>query len=311
MPRSHALLSGLFDYAGLFPPASRSFADALSDYQRYRASRDGWMLGRLVLPAAQLPALTALSERLPRGDDAVPWRIAALAGAEVHADLDLVSAFNRTHADVGNGAALVDCIELRVEAPDDVRAARTWASRGFEVFCEVPLGPSMDGLLDSVARVGLHAKVRMGGTTPDAIPDADSVAAFLCGCVARGVVAKATAGLHHALTGTYPLTYEGDGPTAPLFGYLNVVLGAGIVEGAGRSASQSPELCATVAHLLGVRAAPTWLGHALIEWCGDHGPVIEGPLEDFAVAGRALVRSIGTCSFEEPVEDARRIGLIT
>jgi hypothetical protein len=28
------------------------------------------------------------------------------------------------------------------------------------------------------------------------------------------------------------------------------------------------------------------------------------------VSGRALVRSVGTCSFEEPVEDARRIGLI-
>ena len=95
-----------------------------------------------------------------------------------------------------------------------------------------------------------------------------------------------------------------------MLGFLNVVLAAGVAEGAGRSAVQSPEVCATVAHLLSVTSTPSWMGHAQVEWRGPHGPIIEGPLDQFAVSGRALIRSIGTCSFEEPVEDARRIGLI-
>jgi predicted NUDIX family NTP pyrophosphohydrolase len=94
-----------------------------------------------------------------------------------------------------------------------------------------------------------------------------------------------------------------------MLGFLNVVLGAGIAEGAGRAAVLSAEVGATVAHLLSVDAVPAWVGHDQIEWGGPHGPTIEGPLDQFAVAGRALIRSIGTCSFEAPVEDARRIGL--
>ena len=35
-----------------------------------------------------------------------------------------------------------------------------------------------------------------------------------------------------------------------MLGFLNVVLAAGVAEGAGRSAVQSPEVCATVARLL-------------------------------------------------------------
>ncbi len=58
VPRSHALLAGLFDYAGLFPPASLPLDDALANYARYRSGRHGWMLGRLVVPAAQLEAVT-------------------------------------------------------------------------------------------------------------------------------------------------------------------------------------------------------------------------------------------------------------
>ena len=104
-----------------------------------------------------------------------------------------------------NRAAIVDTIEVKATLVDEVRAARLWASRGFEVYCEVPLGPDMGRLLDAVARAGLHAKIRTGGVTPDSIPSYDDVAAFLCGCVARGVVAKATAGLHHAITGDQPL----------------------------------------------------------------------------------------------------------
>jgi hypothetical protein len=95
-----------------------------------------------------------------------------------------------------------------------------------------------------------------------------------------------------------------------MLGFVNVVLAAGIAEGAGRAAAQSAEVRATVAHLLSVTGAPTWVGHDQIEWCGPHGPVIEGPLDHFAIAGRALIRSIGTCSFEEPVGEARRIGLL-
>ena len=311
MPRSHALLSRLFDYAGLFPPASLPLDEAMANYARYRASRHAWMLGRLVLPAARLEECSARgAAHFPGGDAARSWRISALVEADPTAGAAQVSAFNRQHADAANGAAIVDSVEVPVTTPEEVRAARVWASRGFEVYCEVPPGEAMTRVLDAIARAGLHAKVRTGGVTEDSVPSCEQVSAFLCGCVERGVVAKATAGLHHVLSGEYPLTYEPGAPRARMFGFLNVVLGAGIAEGAGRAAVQSVEVGATVAHLLSLRTPPSWVGHAAVEWRGANGPIIEGPLDHFAVSGRALIRSVGTCSFEEPVEDARRIGLI-
>jgi hypothetical protein len=310
VPRSHALLAGLFDYAGLFPPASLPLDAALARYARYRAGRSGWMLGRLVVPAASLDAVTSAARHLPRDDGAVPWRLSALAGADPEADASQVRAFNRQHADPAHGAAVVDTIEVKTTNVSAVRAARAWAVQGFEVYCEVPLGLALDDLLDAVAHAGLHAKIRTGGVTPDSLPSMDDVAAFLCGCVARGVVGKATAGLHHVVTGEHPLWSATDAPRATMLGYLNLVLGAGIAEGAGRAAAQSAEVAATVAHLLEVSRLPVWVGHDQIEWGDAGGPTIEGPLDQFAVAGRALIRSIGTCSFEEPIEDAQRIGLL-
>ncbi|MDQ3592410.1 MAG: hypothetical protein M3386_05860 [Actinomycetota bacterium] len=312
MPRAHALLARLFDYAGVFAPASLPLEQAIARYAGYRAGSDAWMLGRFIVPAAQLDAFSAAARpHLPRGAVAKCWRLSVLGGADPQTDVAQVSSFNRRHADSSDGAAIVDTVELKVTSVDDVRAARVWASRGFEVFCECPVGDAMEGLLDAVARFGLHAKLRAGGTTADTVPSAAAVAQFLSASMARGIVSKATAGLHHALTGAYPLTDACDSVRTPMFGYLNLVLAAGIAEGAGRAAVQSGDVIATVERLLSVTEPPRLAGHSVIDWHGAHGPIIEGPLEPFAVSGRALVRSIGSCSFDQPVAEARALGLVS
>jgi hypothetical protein len=50
----HTLLRGLIDYAGMFPPASLDFAAAVRNYAAYREGEHAWMLGRFIVPAAQL-----------------------------------------------------------------------------------------------------------------------------------------------------------------------------------------------------------------------------------------------------------------
>ncbi len=49
-----ALLTKLIDYAGLFPPAALSLPVTLSNYRRYLASPENWILNRLVLPVTQV-----------------------------------------------------------------------------------------------------------------------------------------------------------------------------------------------------------------------------------------------------------------
>lgn len=46
-----ALLEGLVDYAGLFPPAALSMQDAVRNYARYREEEYAWALGKFVVPA--------------------------------------------------------------------------------------------------------------------------------------------------------------------------------------------------------------------------------------------------------------------
>src|ERR1044072_2723544 len=49
-----ALLTGVVDYAGLFPPASLDLPAAKRNYAAYRDGEWAWMLGRFVVPAAKV-----------------------------------------------------------------------------------------------------------------------------------------------------------------------------------------------------------------------------------------------------------------
>ena len=55
-----ALLAGLIDYAGLFPPAGLPMADVARNYDAYRGSSDAWALGRLSV-TGNCPTFVALN----------------------------------------------------------------------------------------------------------------------------------------------------------------------------------------------------------------------------------------------------------
>jgi hypothetical protein len=67
-----ALLSGIVDYAGLYPPACLGLPEVVANYERYLSGSEAWMLNRLVLPASRL------SEVNPRSD----WRVTVIADEE-------------------------------------------------------------------------------------------------------------------------------------------------------------------------------------------------------------------------------------
>jgi hypothetical protein len=50
-----ALLAGVIDYAGLYPPACLPLAIAIERYNGFLHSPENWILNRLVLPASVLP----------------------------------------------------------------------------------------------------------------------------------------------------------------------------------------------------------------------------------------------------------------
>jgi hypothetical protein len=130
--------------------------------------------------------------------------------------------------------------------------------------------------LDEVAARGLRAKIRCGG---ERVPSVEDVAGFIRGCRERGLVFKATAGLHHA----YP-TEAGE------HGFLNVLAAAvfGDEEEALREKPRAFALDAASLRWRDREALPTQL----------------------ADLRASLFHSIGTCSFFEPLAELQQLGIV-
>ncbi|MEP7382149.1 MAG: hypothetical protein ABI910_10715 [Gemmatimonadota bacterium] len=287
-----ALLSGVIDYAGLFPPASLDLATVAANYAAYRSSDDGWALGRLVVPAARLEELAGLARAIwqhhpmTQGGSRTPWLISALVGADHGADADRISAFNAAYG----AHACVDSVETKGDAPDVIRelGARFAALRQ---FVEIPLGEELETLLHIIGEIGAFAKVRTGGVRADAIPSTAEVARFLRGCADAGIAFKATAGLHHPMRGEYSLTYEADSPRGTMFGYLNVFVGAV----RAREGASLEELC----RVLEARRMSAFGRGGLATT-----DALDVPSRDAIASARAsFALSFGSCSFREPLDD--------
>jgi hypothetical protein len=145
-----------------------------------------------------------------------------------------------------------------------------------EVYVEVPLDDGLEERLDAIAGRGLRAKVRCGGASVPSVPE---LAHFVRACRERGLGFKATAGLHHAVRADAE------------HGFLNLL--AAVVFGEEESALAESD---PSAFGLGSRAF-TWRGRS-------------AGTDELARARREQLRSIGSCSFFEPVEELEALGVL-
>lgn len=278
-----ALLGGLVDYAGLFPPASLPMREAVRNYGLYRVSAQQGMLARFVLPASRLGEFAELALLARHAGDVAPWPLAVLAAA---ADAPALDAFDAQHG----ALARVDTVEAKAEDAASI-AALAAAFPGRVVYVEVPVRNDPSALIAQCKAQGLRAKIRTGGVTADAFPARDDVLRFLSACVAQGVAFKATAGLHHPLRGEYPLTYAPDAARGTMYGFLNVFLAALLLREGLAAAEVAPALEERDASSIVVGADG-------ISWRGFSVPTVR-----IADARAAFAGSFGSCSFEEPVQD--------
>ncbi|HEX2716690.1 MAG TPA: hypothetical protein VHM67_03360 [Gemmatimonadaceae bacterium] len=282
------LLREVVDYAGLFPPAGLPMRDAVAEYARHRAGPDAWMLGRFVAP------VTRLAEWEEAARDAGPrdWRLAVLAPSVDAALERTLTDFNAAHA----GSAVADAVEVKAARESEVPRGATVA--GAPVYVEVPISDDPAPFVAAIGRAGARAKVRTGGVTADAFPSAAEVARFIRRCVEHGVPFKATAGLHHPLRAEYRLTYASDAPRGTMFGFLNVLLATLVARAGGDARS-------LIAALEEKKAREIVVGDDAIEWRGMRF----GAAEIAAARGQGMF-GFGSCSFREPVDDLRSIGLL-
>lgn len=283
-----AAFTEFFDYAGLFPPAALSVSDVMERYGEYRRGPNAWMLGRVIVPADALDEAQATARAAGATAD-MPWPVSVLVGDPLRSR-DVAPAVLAL-ARPGTGL-VVRAIEATAATPDEVlELAAIWPS-DLDRFVEIPVEGDADGMLRALRASEQSGKVRAGGVTEDRFPPTLDLARLLTRAARDGVAFKATAGLHHAIRGSYRLTYEPGSPSATMHGFVNLLLTATLLR-TGRIDEDLADACLDddrpEAFKLSGRAG-SWL----------NGVVTYGEIAD---ARRALLRSVGTCSFEEPVTE--------
>ena len=291
------LLTGAIDYAGLFPPASLSMREAVARYADYRGAAEVWALGRFVVPLTRVEELVVAQRTV--GAHGQGWRLSVLLGEDPGPQASRIRALNAAHA----RSALIDSAEVKVGGPAAV-ARRRIASFAEELppsvrlFVEIPVDDELRLFLAAIAGANACAKIRTGGITKEAFPPATDIARFLVCCAEHDTRFKATAGLHHPWRGTYPLTYDVGAPTATMFGFLNLLIAAAL---ARRGANEED----LVAVLQSERGSDFRFDDDELRW-----RTLRLPRQELVEAHATFALSFGSCSFEDPVLELRRLALL-
>lgn len=328
-----ALLSGILDYAGLFPPAKLPLDAALTNYQTYVHTDARWMLARFICPAAKLSQLAELVGAMRDADPAsmsLPMHLSVLGNGGA-ADREEFIRYHRqdllamdTFRRESGSLATFDAFEVRLPPVDGgadgvsdfLLSVRGSTSGGpgnadrlpedLPLFVEVLGGDdwrqTWNDAIGGISRANesrpqgsalIGFKLRCGGVEPSQFPAVDRVAFVIAEAAKQGVPLKFTAGLHH------PLRHFNKAMGCEMHGFVNVFVASML---AHRHALDSDEVGK-------VLVAERWedfsfsdveLGFG--EWTVDRDAV--GDLR------RTACLSYGSCSFDEPREDLEEAGLL-
>jgi hypothetical protein len=309
-PSLRALLTGIMDYAGLFPPAELPLDEAIRNYARYRTEPESWMLGRFICPAARLTELSPFVAELFR--EGPPLAVSALGrgGTDVAAfrdglrqDVNDITDFRRRHGE----RVAVGVYETRLPAgiPTDeltelfISAARLSDPDRLMPYYEAPGGGEWTAAIPAARKALKRSspiagfKLRCGGLEPVAFPSPAQVALTITAARTAEAPLKFTAGLHH------PIRHRDAGIDVVAHGFLNV-FGAGVLAAARgldgatvRDIIEDDDADSFIFTDNGIR----WRNHTAI-------------VTEIEFARRSAVISFGSCSFDEPRDDLRALGLL-
>jgi hypothetical protein len=309
-----ALLTGVIDYAGLFPPAQLPLQQSIQNDAAYRKGPDAWMLGRFVCPAAKLKDLSEFP----------PLSVVGRGGATMTDVLkglqdDLLNMSELRHRQPG---AVIDAYEFRLSSEligtghdAEVRKALfTQLQRLAEhstdakvpsidvknVFIELEYGPRWTSSVDAQASAFVNSpnppkglKIRCGGATAASVPSTSDVAFALATCRTAGLPVKFTAGLHH------PVRRDDSSLGTKTHGFFNVFV-AGVLGHA-----RGIDVDTLQAIIEEEEPNQFRFEDSGLSWKDMHATT-----EEVIAARKYAVISFGSCSFDEPREDLQTLGLM-
>jgi len=274
-----ALLAGLIDYAGLYPPASLDMRSAVENYRRYRSGTHAYALGRFIVDAARVDGLRAVAGNI----DDLKLSVIVSHPAQTHNVSKLI-----------DEGAPIEAVEAKAASPADVEQITRSLPLGVHAFIETP-GEPQSHLLRAISNCGACAKLRMGGVGSEAFPSIAAVARTLESLIRAGLAFKATAGLHHPIRSRHPFTYAQDSPLGMMHGFINLIGGTTLLH-FGASAADAQRVL-DEQNPKAWNVTPQSLEWRSYRWTTDQ---LSGIRQKFV--------SFGSCSFEEPIRDLEALG---
>lgn len=289
------LLAGAIDYAGLFPPSAVSMPEAVLNYATYRNSNYSWMLGRFVVTAARLEEFVDAAGDFISRDGGNAWRLSVVIGGDVTAAINQVKDFNATY---GPGV-VCDTLEIKAESKGMIENTVASIPADVTAYFELSLDEELPDMIVNLAIQGQRAKIRTGGVTADAFPAARDIVRFVRACLAANVPFKATAGLHHPIRCFRPLTYEANSVEGTMHGFLNLFLMTGFAREGYRPTLLEDLMEEEFDEVFAFSDnSVTWReDHTLNLWQID-------------ALRKKGIQSFGSCSFDEPVADLQKLGIL-
>ncbi len=297
-----ALLAHTVDYAGLFPPANLTLEPALENHAEYVRSADAWLLGAFVLPLSRFDEVA-----LDHAGFDVQHRLEISAlGAKTEGPTEFIRMLGTAASTIGRfvaqHGAFADVNQLEIPLPAQPGATITAAYDALAgvdvpVFFEAPPDDAERTITAIAEHRGDRAptqfgfKLRTGGVVASAFPSSMRIARALIAAVEHRVPIKFTAGLHH------PVRQFHTAVETKMHGFLNV-LGAGML--AAEHGWNSPQTAAMLDDEDSTSFEFTDEFFSWREWQVTTARIREH---------RRLVTSFGSCSFDEPRDDLRALGL--
>jgi hypothetical protein len=284
------LLSAIVDYAGLFPPAKLDMAIAIAQYRHHQTEPQSWMLGRFVLRLSQLEQF---QQSIPVDQ---PQIVSLILDGELEGALKQLNLLIRSSP---SSAIQIAALEIPPCPLTQLQQILPQLPGETEVYCEIPWESELNSYLEVLLSFGASVKIRSGGLTPEAFPPSVQLSRILFSLAQSRIPFKATAGLHHPLPVTCPLSATPGSPLVTMQGFLNVAIAATF-------AYTQKATLAEIQTILETSTVNDWqLSDQEICW-GLNQPL---SLADIQIARRQFFRSFGSCSFQEPIEDLRLLGL--
>ncbi len=322
------LIRNTIDYAGLFPPSKLPMEKAVANYIEYMTCHDSWMLSRFICPASKLTGFSKLySETVKSGKQCQVSALGKKAGGgkefldSFQEDMLAIKQIQESATD----RTVVDAFEVCLPPEmcsnvDELKTVLTSVSNNdmfqdsqssqISIYFESVLDSSWKNEISSVVGAiannnnlsiewldsglspAMGFKFRCGGVTAKQFPSVEQVTYSIKMCVEHSVALKLTAGLHH------PFRHFNKSVDTKMHGFVNIFIAVLLCVVHNVDESTLSEVISDE------NSSNFYFNDDYLSW-----KEFKISIEEIVNCRKSSIISFGCCSFEEPRDDLRKLGL--